>query len=85
MEVEREERRKWRGEEGEGSDQSLVEECSFLPEPENKIKNIKIRESSNQPVASVDDIKASMMSLKLGPTGIKKATSSQSLNSQLIS
>ena len=54
-------------------------------EPENKIRNIKIKESSDQPVASVDDIKASVMGLRLGtisPLGMKKATSSQSLNSE---
>ena len=60
-------------------------DSDFDNQPENKIKTIKIRESSTQPQASVDDIKASMMSLRLGaisPAGMRKATSSQSLNSK---
>ena len=41
--------------------------------------------ASERPTATVDDIKASVMSLKLGRTSpsIRKATSSQSLHSEL--
>lgn len=60
--------------------------CLLTPlEPEQKIKKIRIRENSLQPAATVDDIKSSMMSLRLGtvsPMGMRKATSSQSLNSE---
>ncbi|XP_064386367.1 F-BAR domain only protein 2-like [Halichondria panicea] len=50
-------------------------------EPENRIKKIKIKERSVD-TATVDDIKASVMSLKIGSNspGMRKATSSQSLN-----
>ncbi len=67
---------------GGGSSDS---DSDFDDEPENKIRNLKIRESSTQPVATVDDIKASVMSLRLGtisPLGMRKATSSQSLNGE---
>ncbi len=55
----------------------------FPPEPENRIKKIKIKERSVD-TATVDDIKASVMSLKIGSNspGMRKATSSQSLNSE---
>lgn len=52
------------------------------PEPESRIKNIKIKEKTEQPQATVDELKASVMSLRLGTTspGIKKATSTHSLD-----
>lgn len=55
----------------------------ILAEPESRIKKITIREKSmDTQQASVDDIKASMMSIKLSssPAGMRKTTSSQSLN-----
>ena len=60
---------------------------SFLSclEPESRIKTIKIKDTAGHPQATVDDIKASVMSLRLGATspGIKKATSTHSLNGNL--
>ena len=52
------------------------------PETETRIKSIKIKETAGHPQATVDDIKASVMSLRLGAVspGIKKATSTHSLN-----
>ena len=51
-------------------------------EPDSRIKNIKIRETAEHPAATVDDIKASVMSLRLGAIspGMKKATSTHSLS-----
>jgi len=56
-----------------------------LSERENKIKKVKISEKSTQPVATIDDLKATVKTLKLGavtPPGMRKASSSQSLNSK---
>ena len=55
-------------------------------EPENKIKKLTIRQIADIPQASVDDIKASVMSLRVGAIspGIRKATSSQSLNCESL-
>ena len=56
--------------------------CLIFVEPESRIKTIKIKDTAEHPQATVDDIKASVMSLRLGATspGIKKATSTHSLN-----
>ena len=58
---------------------------SFL-EPESRIKNIKIKDTASHPQATVDELKASVMSLRLGAgsPGIKKATSTHSLNGNFI-
>ena len=56
-------------------------------EKEPNIKNIHIKQTSDVSSATVDDIKASVMTLRLGSPSpssgmIRKATSSQSLNSK---
>ncbi len=64
----------------------MVNSCfhSLSAEPGSRIKKITIRDKSVDTQATVDDIKASVMSLKIGSNspGIRKATSSQSLNSE---
>jgi len=56
-------------------------------ERDRKLKRIQIKLAPEQPTATVDDIKASVMSLRLGRTSpspnIRKATSSQSLHTIL--
>lgn len=58
----------------------------YVTESDRQIKKITIRQSAEKPQATVDDIKASVMSLKLQPVsqGMRKATSSQSLNSKFL-
>ena len=62
-----------------------VSRTSLLAERDRKLRKIQIKVASERPTATVDDIKASVMSLKLGRTSpsIRKATSSQSLHSEL--
>ena len=58
----------------------------IITDSDSQIKKITIRQSAEKPQATVDDIKASVMSLRLQPVsqGMRKATSSQSLNGKFV-